>query len=349
MHHLRQFLSSWGTLFALFIALGISILSCKPNDDNTPTSLTIASTIANGNGSGTNQFSLLNAALARTQLNGALNQAGTYTLFAPTNTAFALLGFTTEAAINNAPVDLLTQVLNYHILSTKLESTSIATGVNIAQPTLSGANIYITKPATTTATSTTISVNGARIVQANIPASNGIIHVIDRVMLPPIFGNVASTIAAIPTILALTAPQSVSANSFSYLTAAVAKAGVASSLTGTSSSGITVFAPTDAAFTASVPSLTSVAAVSALSAAQLQQILAYHIIPNNRLYTPLITNGASLTTALPSSVLTAGTSTTSVTVLGRGNGTSASNVTGADISATNGVIHIIDRLLLPGQ
>ncbi|QKZ14992.1 fasciclin domain-containing protein [Spirosoma sp. KUDC1026] len=346
MYSFRQFLSSWGTLFALFIALGISILSCKPNDDNTPTTQTIAETIANGNG-GTNQFSLLNAALMRTGLNGALSQSGNYTLFAPTNAAFTLLGFSTEAAINTAPVDLLTQVLSYHVLNTKLESGTIATGVNTPQQTLGGGTIYITKPATTTTTSTTISVNGARIAQANIQASNGVIHVIDRVMLPPAFGNVVQTIAGIPALLALTAPQSASANSFSYLTAAVTRAGLVSSLTASSGVPITIFAPTDAAFTAAVPSLTSVAAVNALPVAQLQQILAYHVIPGNRLYTPLITNGASLPTSLSGVSLTAVVSTTSVAVRGRSNGTTASNITGPDVSATNGVIHIIDRLLMP--
>jgi uncharacterized surface protein with fasciclin (FAS1) repeats len=341
MNSFRYYFSSLGTLFAFFIALTVSILACKPNDDNTPAVSTIAEIIANGNGSATNQFTLLNRALARTQLNGALGQSGTYTLFAPTNTAFGLLGYTTEAAIDNAPVVLLTQVLNYHILGSKLESTSIATGINTPQQTLGGGTLFITKASSTTASSTTISVNGARIVGANITASNGIIHVIDRVMLPPAFGNVASTISGIPTLL----PTA----SFTFLNAAVTRAGLVSSLTATSGGPITVFAPTDAAFTASVPSLTSVAAVNALPVTQLQQILAYHVIPNNRLYTPLITNGTSLTTSLTGATLTAGVSTTGVTVLGRGNGSTASNITGPDVSATNGVVHVIDRLLIPAQ
>jgi uncharacterized surface protein with fasciclin (FAS1) repeats len=341
MHLFRQSLSSWGALYALFIVLSVSIYACKPNDDNVPPTQTIAETIANGNGSGTNQFTLLNRALIRTQLNGALGQSGTYTLFAPTNTAFGLLGYSTEAAIDAAPVALLTQVLNYHVLSTRLESTSIATGVNTPQQTLGGGTVYITKAGSTTASSTTISVNGARIAQANIQASNGIIHVIDRVMLPPAFGNVVQTITGIPTLL----PTA----SFTFLNAAVTRAGLVNSLTASSGVPITIFAPTDAAFTAAVPSLTSVAAVNALPVTQLQQILAYHVIPNNRLYTPLITNGTSLTTNLSGATLTAGVSTTGVTVLGRGNGTTASNITGPDVSATNGVVHVIDRLLLPTQ
>ncbi|UHG89850.1 fasciclin domain-containing protein [Spirosoma oryzicola] len=335
---------AWSLLPALFVVLLLSFSACKKNDDSTPTPSTVNDLINNGNGS-SNQFTIFRTAVRQAGLSGALSQAGNYTVFAPTNAAFQAFGYADTNAIKAAPATLLTAVIQYHILTSKLTASAIPTAVNTPVQTLSGGTLYITKGASTSATSTTatsataISVNGARVVSTSGEASNGIVHAIDRVLLPPVFGDVATTIQGIPTIL----PTA----SFTYLNAAVTRAGLVSSLTATSGGPITVFAPTDAAFTASVPSLTSVAAVSALPVAQLQQILAYHIVPNNRLYTPLITNASSLSTALPGSILTAGVSTTGVTVTGKSNGTSASNITGPDITASNGVVHIIDRLLLP--
>ncbi|GAB3886751.1 fasciclin domain-containing protein [Spirosoma agri] len=330
---------TWGLVSAMLVAVTLSFSACKSNDDNTPTPSTVNDLINTGNGT-TNQFTIFRTALRQSGLSGPLSQQGTYTVFAPTDAAFRAFGYADTNAIKAAPVSLLTAVMQYHVLTSRLDASAIPTAVNSPVQTLSGGTLYITKGTSTSATSTTgISVNGARVVSSNGDASNGIVHVIDRVLLPPVFGNVVQTIAGIPSIL----PTA----SFNYLNAAVTRAGVVSSLTATSGGPITVFAPTDAAFTTSIPSLTSVAAVNALPVAQLQQILAYHVIPNNRLYTPLITNASSLSTSLPSSVLTAAVSTTGVTVTGRGNGTSASNITGPDITATNGVVHIIDRLLVP--
>lgn len=321
---------TWALLAILLVTLTFSFTACKKADTNTPAISTIGEIINTGS-----RFTLLKAALVRAGLDGTLAQSGTYTVFAPTDDAFKAFGYVDAAAINAAPVDLLKTVLQYHVLSTRVTTSDIPAAVNTAQQTLSGLPVYLSKvtsATSTSATSTTVSINGAHILQADGIASNGIIHAIDRVLLPPVFGNIAATIQGIPLFL----PTA----SFKLLQAAVAKAGIGASLTAVGP--LTVFAPTDAAFKAvGIDS----AAIAKTPATTLTSILSYHVL-NSRTYTPLITSGSSLST-LQGGTITAGTSTTALTVTGKGNGGMASTIVGPDITATNGVVHIIDRLLLP--
>lgn len=335
----------WNLLLTSLIALTLSFSACKKEDSPPPTVPTIAEQI-NGN----TNFTLLKAAMAKAGLDVTLGTAGTYTLLAPTNEAFNAFGLTSEAVIALAPADLVKSVIQYHILPTKLESSAITSTTNTAQPTQFTAtapanSVYFTKPvAVTTATTsgTAVSVNGAYIIPGNtdVQASNGVIHVINRILLPPVYGNIPSTIASIPTIYALLAPSA--GVSFKLLQQAVARAGTTVSSSLTATSPLTVFAPTDNAFRAATYDSTKIANTPA---ATLAAILSYHVVPG-RLYTPIVTNGSVLTTA-STGTITIGKSTTAITVTGKSNGGTASNIIGPDVTATNGVIHIIDRLLLP--
>ena len=329
---------AWQTLRfpLLFAALIVAFSGCKKNDDNTPTPKTIFELLATGNGT-TSQFTLLKKAIVRAGISAQFTQPGTYTLFAPTDAAFKLLGpaYADTNAINAINPLLLQQVLLYHVLTTTTASSAIPTALLTPVTTSAGSSVYVSKVASSSVGSASISVNGARIVSADNQASNGVIHVIDRVLVPPAFGDLVKTIQGIPTLF----PTA----SFTFLQAAVVRVGAVSSLTGTTP--LTVFAPTDAAFTAAVPSIKSVADINALPMATLNQILSYHIVAG-RVYTPLISNTASLTT-LQGGTLSYVASTTALTVTGKGNGGTASNITFPDITATNGVVNIIDRLLLP--
>ena len=328
-HWYTPVLRKWGLFVCLLISVTITFTACKKQDSTTPTLSPITDLINNGS-----KFTLLKAALVRAGLDGTLNQAGTYTLFAPTDDAFKAFGYVDAAAINAAPADLLKSVLQYHLLGTRLGSTDIPVGVNTTQTTLLPTGVvYLSKVASGTSTTTfKVSVNGAHVFQPEGLANNGVVYAIDRVLLPPLFGNIAATIQGIPTLL----PTA----SFKLLTAAVTKAGIGSSLTGTTP--LTVFAPTDAAFKASGYDSTTIAKASV---AVLTNVLTYHVL-NGRTYTPLITDGSSLST-LQGGTITAGISTTALTVTGKGNGTTPATIVGPDITATNGVVHIIDRLLLP--
>lgn len=317
-------------LLALLAGLTFIYTSCSKPDSNTPTLSSITDLINTGS-----RFTLLKAALTRAGLDATLGQPGTYTVFAPSDDAFKAFGFADAAAINAAPSELLKTILQYHVLGSRLGSTDMPVGTNTAQQTLAGLPLYISRTVSATATSAssgTISVNGARIVQADGPANNGVLHAIDRILIPPAFGTLGATIQNIPLL--------VPTASFKLLQAAVTKTGTGTALTGTGTT--TIFAPTDAAFRAVGYDS---AAIAKAPAATLAGVLAYHLV-NGRLYTPLITNGSSLTT-LQGGTITAGISTTALTVTGKGNGTTPSNITAPDISASNGVVHIIDRLLLP--
>lgn len=319
-----------GILFALLLtSLTLTFSACSKQDSTTPTLTSITDLINNGS-----KFTLLKAALVRAGLDGTFGQPGTYTVFAPTDDAFRAFGYVDVAAVNAAPVDLLKAVLQYHVLGTRVGSTDVPLGVNTVQNTLLPTGVvYITKVASGTATNATrLSVNGARVVQADGQANNGVVYAIDRVLIPPVFGNIAATIQSIPLLL----PTA----SFKLLQAAVTKAGIGSSLTGTTP--LTVFAPTDAAFRAVGYDSTTIANASVPA---LTSLLTYHVL-NGRTYTPLITAGSSLST-LQGGTITAGTSTMALTVTGKGNGTTPSTIIGPDVTATNGVVHIIDRLLLP--
>jgi uncharacterized surface protein with fasciclin (FAS1) repeats len=336
------------------------LTACKPNDDNTPTLSTINDLLVNGNGSAGNRFSLLNLAIQRANLGATLSQAGTYTLFAPTDDAFRAAGYADAAAINNLSVAQLQAILQYHLLGTRLDAASVPTAFNTPQTTAAGNTLYLSRGTLTTTTSATgtsttgtsttatstsatsttasvFSVNGARILSTGTAASNGIIYPINRVLLPPVLGSdVLATIQLIPTLY----PNL----SFSFLNAAVARAGITSVLTSTTAP-VTIFAPSNAAFTAAVPAIQSIGDINAMPVDSLRKILTYHVVPG-RVYTPLVTAGSSLTTA-QGGTITAGASTTALTVTGRRNGGTASTITLPDVTASYGVVHVIDRLLLP--
>jgi uncharacterized surface protein with fasciclin (FAS1) repeats len=125
---------------------------------------------------GNPDFSTLAAAVQAAGLVDTLNGAGPFTVFAPTNEAFAALpAGVLDALLLPENKDLLVQILTYHAVSGTVLAADVMAG---DVPTVEGQNI-------TLATDGGVTVNGAAVVQADIIASNGVIHVIDAVLLPP--------------------------------------------------------------------------------------------------------------------------------------------------------------------
>ena len=314
-----------GLLAASFFALAVALTSCKDEENpiTTPVPQTIAQLVTSNS-----QFTLLSAAVTRANLGATLSGAGPFTVFAPSDAAFRAAGFADAAAINAVPVATLTNILLYHVVSGSVASSAIPAG-QTAQATALTTNgtAYITKASSTSGTG--VSINGARVVQADVAASNGVIHVIDKIILPPA-GNILAVAQSDTTL--------------TYLVAAALRGGTAvtGALGGTTP--LTVFAPTNSAFRAA--GFSTIAAINAAPVATLTNILTYHVIPGARAYSPTLTNGASIPT-FQTGTVTIGVTSTGVTVLGKSNGTNASNVTTPDITATNGVVHKIDRVLLP--
>ncbi|WP_381527664.1 fasciclin domain-containing protein [Spirosoma soli] len=319
----------------------LSFVACKDEENPiVPPPQTIGSTVISNR-----QLGLLEAAVRRAGLTATLNGTGPFTVFAPSDAAFQAAGFADTAAINRAPVATLQQILSYHVISgSALSSTAITTGQTAVPTSLSSAAVYVSRATSTSGTSssvgTGISVNNARVIRADQQATNGIVHIIDRVLLPPA-GNVLQLVAADPDL--------------SLLVTAATLGGTAVTGALSGNTPLTVFAPTNAAFNAA--GYRTAADIQAAPVAALTAILTNHVVAPARAYSPTIVNGPVTTFGGGSVTATVGAND-AITLLSRGNGTNAANVlqntvtNGAlvqnrDINATNGVIHKIDRVLLP--
>jgi uncharacterized surface protein with fasciclin (FAS1) repeats len=261
-------------------------------------------------------FSLLKQAVVRAGLADALS-AGSLTVFAPNNAAFRNTGID-SATISTIDTADLVDILTYHVIGSKIMSTDLQSSQAVSS--LQGQNLYVSK------NNNGVFVNGIRVNSPDIAASNGVIHVISSVI-----GEIPEESIA----------QIVTDNSdFSTLLAAVAKAGLASVFSG--SGNYTVFAPTNDAFAAA--GLTpEVINDPSLPVAAVVAILKAHVIGTNVFASDLI-QGATAPTLQTGVTLTIGTTPPSIKIVG-GVNTVASNITEANIIATNGVIHVIDKVL----
>lgn len=299
-------------------ALPFLLLSCSKDDDNeTPAAKTVTEVVVDNP-----SFSILEAAVVRANLGGALSTTQNITVFAPDNDAFAASGIT-EATVNSLPVETLTAVLQYHVLETRVPAASVPAGPNAEVNTLSDETLFATR------NNAGVFINGTQVKSADVEASNGIIHVVSRVLMPPM-GNIVEMAAANPDM--------------TYLVAAVTRADAS----GTSVSGalsaagpLTVFAPTNQAFIDA--GFATVGDIQAADPTTLRDILLHHVIAA-RVFSSDLTEGATPTTA--------GGGQVTITLAGGAKVQGASNddpsaITAADIVADNGVIHVIDQVLLP--
>jgi uncharacterized surface protein with fasciclin (FAS1) repeats len=130
---------------------------------------------------GAGQFTTLAAALAAAGLVETLKCAGPFTVFAPTDEAFAAaleaLGLTAEELL--ADTETLTSILTYHVIAGEVPSSQVVTMNGQSVATVNGAEVTITVEGDT------VKVNDATVTAVDVMASNGIIHVIDSVLLPP--------------------------------------------------------------------------------------------------------------------------------------------------------------------
>lgn len=303
---------------ALIVAVFMGACTDKEVDKR-PTPQTITDVVL-----ANNDFSILRAAVQHAGLADAL-RGGTLTVFAPNNAAFQASGFADAAAVTALPAATVKSVLQYHVLGSTVTASQIAVGTNTAVPTLGGMNVYISKPTA----SSGVSVNNARVTTADVQAANGVIHIIDRVMMPPT-QNLLDVAKGNPNFTYLVAAATRAASSNPVIVAALTS----------STDAYTVFAPTNDAFIAA--GFPTIAAIQAADAATLAAVILYHVVPG-RAFSPILTNGAVKTAGGGNVTVDV---SNGVTVKGKTN-TQASKVVMADILATNGVVHVIDRVLLP--
>jgi transforming growth factor-beta-induced protein len=258
-------------------------------------------------------FSILVEALSKADLVNALNGAGNFTVFAPTNAAFtALFNELGISGIADLSKETLTPILLYHVLGTEAKSSMISSGyyntlspaqgsfISLKVDVASGVKLNMTTNVTT----------------ADVDVKNGVIHVIDKVLLPP-------------TVVG----QALANENFTILVQAVVKAGLVDVLNGTGP--FTIFAPTNAAFEDLFEAL-DISGIADLTAEQLIPILQYHVVSGNVLSTQLSAgdvetlNGKISVTLSPAPAI-------------NGN----SKIIATDVQGSNGVIHVIDSVLLP--
>lgn len=297
-------------LFGALILL-VSISACK-KDNTIKTDNTI-----NGIVSSTPDFSTLKAAVMKAGLASTLSSTGPFTVFAPNNAAFTASGIT-SAVLTGLTADQAKNILLYHTIPSKIMASQVPAGPNAAVTAANGGTVYVTKNANG------VFINGIQVIEADVIASNGVIHVIGNVLMPP-SGNIVQMAQANPNL--------------SFLVAAVVKANLQGALSG--DGPLTVFAPTNDAFKAA--GFPTIESIQAADPATLTSILTYHVI-GARVFSSDLTNGEQATTLNGGKVTISLTSGS--TVKGNSN-TSASNITATNIVATNGVIHVIDQVLLP--
>jgi len=268
------------------------------------------------------QFKTLVAALQAADLVDALRGPGPFTVFAPTDKAFAALPEgTVETLLKAENKAKLQSILKYHVVPGRVMSTDLMKYTDAE--TLQGDKVKLN-----------LMINDARVVKADIKTTNGVIHVIDRVILPgaaqPISGHATSK--APDNTDKTIVETAIAAGQFKTLVAAIQAAGLADALNG--EGPFTVFAPTDAAF-AKLPEGTVESLVQPENKAKLQAILKYHVIAaqlgsNDILaaHTVKTLNGQPIYPSL----------------LVDNAGLQIKN-----IYCRNGVIHVIDSVILPKE
>lgn len=292
----------------LLLAISVIITSCNKDDDNEPETLPQNDIVQIAQSSG---FNSLATALEITGLTDDLKTSGPFTVFAPTDEAFAsLLETIGQTDINDVPVDVLEKVLLYHVVPSTFKSSELMDG---DFTTLEGSDITIS-------TTDGISVNGVSVVNPyDVEASNGVIHTINQVLVP------TDIMMFVNTVLE---PAYFNKN-FSTLIAAAVKADLVGALL--DAEGITIFAPDNNAFSMAgiVPANTDKDILAA--------VLTYHVV------------GAKvMSTEIPASAVTLNGGELFFSLTPNGayiNGNTM--IKAVDIESGSGVVHVIDGVLLP--
>ena len=319
---LRNFIFR-AVLFTL-AAFSLLMTGCeKTEDEPAVIGNTIAGVILNDS-----TLSSFEALMVKANLSLTFDGTDPYTVFAPDNAAFAASGITT-AVINGYSQVQAQTIFLYHTLISKVMAADLPAGPNAAVTTFASDSVFVTKDA-----NASIFVNGNNLIQADISADNGIIHKINRVLYPP----------------ATNIEEAILLNGLDSLAKAIARA--TNDSTGDNSldsilnsSIVTMFAPTDSAF-AYLDSLWSTN-IDSVGMDTLVNVLKYHITPG-RIFSSDLAEG-------PLTMFSGGNALIGLTngpgggpsITGTNNGGNSSNIVGPNIISRNGVVHIIDRVLLP--
>jgi uncharacterized surface protein with fasciclin (FAS1) repeats len=270
------------------------------------------------------QYSILVEAVVAADLVETLNGSGPFTVFAPTNTAFANL--LTELGVTKtqllANTELLSAVLTYHVLPSSVPKASVPLGKAIGtvqggifKIDSVGADLIVTDGRNRT----------SKITATDLGASNGVIHTIDKVILPA-DKNIVQTAQGIPD--------------FSILVEAVVAAELVEALS--AAGPLTVFAPTNAAFAALLEELGVSKEALLANKPLLTAVLTYHVL-DGRVLKADVPVGPAIET-LQGETFTVDATLTITDQRGR-----TAGIDTTDVLTSNGVIHVIDKVILPAE
>jgi uncharacterized surface protein with fasciclin (FAS1) repeats len=293
----------------LALPLALALGACDDDDDPMNPMDQTADIITTAADAGS--FNTLLTALDAASLTGALQEPGPFTVFAPTDAAFAEIDSEVLSDLL-ADTELLAAVLTYHVVPGLFAAADVV-GLSSA-PTLNG------KPVALSFDGMNVMVDGATVVATDIEASNGIIHVIDQVILPEPIADIVQVAKG--------------ADIFSTLLTAVEAAGLTETLK--MDGPYTVFAPTDDAFGEVDPD-----ALNALLAdtEALAAVLTYHVVPGSFAAADVLARDF---------LTTANGAQAAISLDGEGKPRiDDALIVSTDIGARNGIIHVIDRVIFP--
>lgn len=307
---------------------GLSLLAaCGGGDDDSP-SPTLPNLVETAQADA--QFSTLVSALTKAELTGALAGSDPLTVFAPTNAAFdaaaQALGLADGPALVSAlPSTTLASVLLYHVVAGNRLAATLSAGDLSTLYTFESAPASLALSLTSGVQLTDAVLTQASVTTADVVASNGVIHVIDKLLVPPGVLNVVQMAQLNP--------------SFTSLVEAVLSASLEGALSDANAT-LTVFAPVNSAFEAIA------ATVATLSTEQLATVLTYHVLD-----TQVLSSGIPFGTpvdTLAGQAITINDNATAPAIATITDTTdSPANIVAVDVRASNGVIHVIDKVLLP--
>ncbi len=312
-------LSQW------MLLLGVLFMVSSCNDDEDPvtppvdndkTIVTIATETPN--------LTSLVAALQKVNLVETLNGTTEYTVFAPTDDAFAqFLADNNIATLDDVPDALLTQILLNHVVVGEAKSTDLSTGYinSVATRGDDALSLYIN-------TSAGVNINGVSdVITANVDASNGIVHIVDAVI-------------GLPTVVTFATAD----DTFSSLVAALTRSDLTTDYVSilTGDGPFTVFAPTNDAFSSLLSGL-GFSSLADVPVDVLQTILNYHVVAGANVQSSALVDGNAVETFQGESItidLTGGAGIIDASGM-------KANVVAADVQSNNGVVHAIDKVIIP--
>lgn len=312
--------------FLLMAFLPIFIVACSSDDDD-DMDMDVQQNIVEL-ASDTESLSTLVAAVVRADLAATLSGAGPFTVLAPTNDAFETFlqdaGF---ANLEEVPVDVLTQILLNHVIAGDIRSTDLSTGyastLAVFPDSENNLSLYVD-------TEGGVTFNGvSNVSTADVEASNGVVHIVDAVI-------------GLPTVTTFAASNSLFDILVQVLTRSDLTTNYAEVLSG--DGPFTVFAPTNAAFVALLEEL-ELSSLDDVPADLLEQVLQYHVVPGANVRAGDLSNGQEVNTLQGDSfTINLGATTSIVDARDR-----TANIILNDVQSVNGVVHVIDRVILPGE